>query len=144
MAFGWTLFVVPFLFVFSPGLLMKGPPLGIAVDFIAAVAGVWFVAAAMMGYSRRPLGLLARACYAITGVCIFLPADTFGAGRWINAAGVLMGIAIFVRERLARASASATATPVPSEGAGNVPAAGTKDHDAMLEKMGIRSTIEGA
>src|SRR5207244_6067816 len=32
MAFGWTLFVIPFLFVFSGTLLLKGDPLSIAVD----------------------------------------------------------------------------------------------------------------
>ena len=57
MAFGWTLFVVPFLFVYSPSLLLKGDPVTIAVDFVAAVAGVWLVAAAVMGYSVRPLAL---------------------------------------------------------------------------------------
>src|SRR4029079_4378437 len=34
MAFGWTLFVVPFLFVYSTTLLLRGPPLTIAIDFV--------------------------------------------------------------------------------------------------------------
>jgi len=38
MAFGWTLFVIPFLFVFSGTLLLKGDPLSIAVDLSLAVA----------------------------------------------------------------------------------------------------------
>src|SRR5207249_1285567 len=46
MAFGWTLFVIPFLFVFSGTLLLKGDPLSIAVDLSLAVAGVWFISAA--------------------------------------------------------------------------------------------------
>ena len=39
MAFGWTLFVVPFLFVYSTPLLMKGNPLIIILDVAAAAAG---------------------------------------------------------------------------------------------------------
>src|SRR5437879_10270638 len=60
MAFGWTLFVIPFLFVFSGTLLLKGDPLSIAVDVSLAIAGGWFISGAMMGYAARPLGFAAR------------------------------------------------------------------------------------
>src|SRR6266568_4578056 len=99
MAFGWTLFVIPFLFVFSGTLLLKGDPLSIAVDLSLAVAGVWFISAAMMGYAARPLGFAARACHGVTGLCLFMPANAFGAERWINAAGVGLAVALFVREK---------------------------------------------
>jgi len=99
MAFGWTLFVIPFLFVFSGTLLLKGDPLSIAVDLSLAVAGVWFISAAMMGYAARPLGFAARACHGVTGLCLFMPANAFGAGRWINAAGVGLAVALFAREK---------------------------------------------
>ena len=55
MAFGWTIFVIPFLFVYSGTLLLKGDPIFIAIDFVTAVAGVWFISAAVMGYSLRPI-----------------------------------------------------------------------------------------
>jgi len=99
MAFGWTLFVIPFLFAFSGTLLMKGDPVSIALDFLLACGGVWFISAAMMGYSARTLGWAARAYYAATGICIFMPSSAFGAGRWINAAGVLMAVALYVWEK---------------------------------------------
>src|SRR6266516_96531 len=99
MAFGWTLFVIPFLFVFSGTLLLKGDPLSIAVELSLAVAGVWCISAAMMGYAARPLGFAARACHGVTGLCLFMPANAFGAERWINAAGVGLAIALFVREK---------------------------------------------
>lgn len=102
MAFGWTLFVIPFLFVFSGTLLLKGDPVSIAVDIALAVAGIWFIAAAMMGYSVRPLGWTARLYYAVTGISIFMPADALGAGRWINAAGIGLAVALFFWEKAAR------------------------------------------
>jgi TRAP transporter 4TM/12TM fusion protein len=101
MAFGWTLFVIPFLFVFSGTLLLKGDPLSIALDLALAVGGVWFISAAMMGYAVRPLGLAARVSFAVTGLCLFMPAGAFGAGRWINVAGIGLAAAIFVREKAA-------------------------------------------
>jgi TRAP-type uncharacterized transport system fused permease subunit len=143
MAFGWTLFVVPFLFVFSPSLLLKGDPVTIAVDFVAAIAGVWLVAAAVMGYSVRPLGFGARLFYALTGICIFLPADTFGTGRWINLGGVVLAATLFGWEWLHRAERGPklAAAPVAATAAA---VAVSGDQSETLERMGIHGTIEGA
>src|SRR6266705_3054062 len=107
MAFGWTLFVIPFLFVFSGTLLLKGDPVAITVDIALAIAGIWFIAAAMMGYSVRPLGWTARVYHGVTGVGIFMPADAFGAGRWINAAGIVLAVALFFWEKITRRRAVA-------------------------------------
>jgi TRAP transporter 4TM/12TM fusion protein len=106
MAFGWTLFVIPFLFVFSLTLLMKGHPAAIALDFALAVAGVWFISAAMMGYSFRPLALGERLVYCVTGILTFMPANVLGAGRWLNLAGVALAIALFVHGRLRKPPAA--------------------------------------
>ncbi|MGH7035047.1 MAG: TRAP transporter permease, partial [Stellaceae bacterium] len=61
MRFGWTVFVIPFFFVFSGTLLLIGSPLAIVIDFVTAIFGVWFISAAMMGYSVRRLALSWRA-----------------------------------------------------------------------------------
>jgi TRAP transporter 4TM/12TM fusion protein len=107
MAFGWTLFVIPFLFVFSGTLLMRGDVFAIALDVALAIAGVWFISAAMMGYAARPLGLAARIAYCVAGMGIFWPANAFGAGRWINAAGIGVGVALIAWDRIARRRAVA-------------------------------------
>jgi len=107
MAFGWTLFVIPFLFVFSGTLLMKGDVFSIALDLTLAIAGVWFISAAMMGYAAGPLGLAARVLYCAAGVGIFWPANAFGAGRWINAAGVVLGVVLIARDKVVRRRAVA-------------------------------------
>jgi len=86
---------------------MKGDPLSIAADVILAVAGVWFISAAMMGHAARSLGWVARICYAVTGLCLFMPANAFGAGRWINAAGISLAVVMFAREKLVRRRAAA-------------------------------------
>ncbi len=102
MAFGWTLFVIPFLFVFSTTLLMKGDPASIVLDFALACVGVWFIAAAMMGYASRPMIFLERILYAAIGICIFMPAIAFGVGRWINLAGVVAAVSLYWWERRRR------------------------------------------
>ena len=65
----------------------------------ARIAGVWFISAAMMGYSVRPLGLAERLLYCVTGICTFMPANVLDAGRWFNVAGVTLAIALFLIAR---------------------------------------------
>jgi TRAP transporter 4TM/12TM fusion protein len=110
MAFGWTLFVIPFLFVFSGTLLLKGDALSIALDLALAVAGVWFISAAVMGYGLRPLGLAARALHCLAGVAIFMPSGAPG-GRWVNAAGVIFGVALLAWEKMSRGRSLAGSGP---------------------------------
>jgi TRAP-type uncharacterized transport system fused permease subunit len=109
MTFGWTVFVLPFLFVFSGTLLLVGDPWLIALDSATAVAGVWLISAATMGYSTHALGILSRLYYAAAGLLLMLPADSFDEARWCNTIGALMAIALFFWERrAARRSAAAT------------------------------------
>lgn len=100
MAFGWTIFVIPFLFVYSGTLLMKGDPWLIAADFVTAAAGVWFVAAAVMGYSIRHLGVVERLIHLVVGCALMLPIGAVEQGRWINIAGVILAIALLAWYRL--------------------------------------------
>ncbi len=99
MAFGWTIFVIPFLFVFSPGLLANASLAVIAIDSLAAVVGIWMISASIMGFSVRPLAVGARVAYGVAGVMVFLPSVIAGPGRWINMAGLLLAIGLYVRDR---------------------------------------------
>jgi TRAP transporter 4TM/12TM fusion protein len=101
--FGWTVFVIPFLFVFSTTLLMQGDPFMILVDFVAAVAGVWLGAAAVIGYSVRLLGAWTRLYYGAAGLFLLVPLYAFEAGRVVNIAGACMALALFFWERRRRA-----------------------------------------
>jgi len=102
MRLGWTVFVIPFLFVFSGTLLMQGNPASILIDFAAAVIGVWLVSAAMAGYSARLLGGVDRLLYGAAGLALLVPLEAFGAGRAVNIAGAALAVALFVRERARR------------------------------------------
>ena len=88
---------------------MQGSAAMIAVDFAAAVAGVWFFSAAIMGYSLRPLGVLARLYYGAAGIFFVIPIEAFHAGRWLNVAAVCMVAALFVWERYLSRRARAAA-----------------------------------
>jgi TRAP transporter 4TM/12TM fusion protein len=142
MAFGWTIFVIPFLFVYSGTLLLRGDPLFIVIDFVTAVAGVWLISAAVMGYSVRHLGWLDRLVYLIAGVCLIMPVGAFAAARWMNIAGGIIGLAVLVWERALRRRpaeppqpAAAPVSPVP-------PPTTAGEHRAVLDRLGIRGSGE--
>jgi len=107
MRFGWTAFVIPFMFVFSGTLLFKGSAIGVLIDFFAAIAGVWAVSAAMMGYGFRTMGWLVRILYAAAGVCLIIPFQAIEGGRMVNIIGAtllaVLVIAEFTTRRRARA-----------------------------------------
>jgi TRAP-type uncharacterized transport system fused permease subunit len=99
MTLGWTVFVLPFLFVFSSTLLLAGDPWFVALDVATAVAGVWLVSAGTIGYAGRALGWAARAYCALAGLFLMLPAQSFGAARWLNVAGAVMAIGLLLYEK---------------------------------------------
>jgi TRAP transporter 4TM/12TM fusion protein len=144
MAFGWTIFVIPFLFVYSGTLLLKGDPLFIALDTVTAVAAVWFVSAAVMGYSVRHLGLVDRLVYGLAGFFLLLPVGSFAEARWFNIAGAVMSVGLLLFERTRRRSEQPT-EPAAAPVAASTPAAAAPSATdrAFLDRMGVRGTGEG-
>ena len=65
----------------------------------AVSSAVWLVSAATIGYARAPLGWAARGYSAVAGLFLMLPAESFGAARWLNIAGAVMAIALLLRSR---------------------------------------------
>ncbi|MEO0359613.1 MAG: TRAP transporter fused permease subunit [Pseudomonadota bacterium] len=94
MRFGWTAYVVPFLFVATPALLMIGEPLEILRAVAAAVVGVWAVSAAFAGWLRGPLGPLGRVLIGLSGGALMLPPDVTGLALQFAGAALLAAVAL--------------------------------------------------
>jgi TRAP transporter 4TM/12TM fusion protein len=94
MRFGWTAFIIPFLFVFSGTLLGYGNPVLVLIDFIAAVWGVWLISGAMMGYALQPLSIAGRLLFGVAGLALLIPIEAVGGGRWINLFGAMLAVAL--------------------------------------------------
>ena len=54
--FGWSAYIVPFLFVSSPTLLMQGPIPDVVLAVGTAIMGVYLVSVAVAGFMTRPVG----------------------------------------------------------------------------------------
>ncbi len=105
--FGWSAFVVPVLFVFSPSLLLDGDPLTLVHDVGTAVIGVWMVSAGLIGYFRTNLSTLARAIIIVGGLALLIPAGMFPGAVFTDIAGVIFIGLLFGRDFIARWSTSA-------------------------------------
>ncbi len=107
--FGWTAFIVPVLFVYSPSLLLIGSTVSVVIAFVTAVFGVWLISCASVGYFGRPLGVPARLLFVATGLASLIPADAFPGGALLDIAGVIGGIAVMAYEFLAASRLRAAA-----------------------------------
>ena len=99
--FGWIAFVIPFLFVRAPALLLEGSLPQVAMAVVTALAGVWLICAAFAGYAVRALSTPMRAGFALAGLLLFIPAETMPHGEWADIAGLALGTILLAREVMA-------------------------------------------
>ncbi len=100
--FGWIAYIIPFLFVRAPSLLLEGTTFTIVTTFVTAVAGVWMICAAFAGYCTRPITLPVRLGFALAGLLLFIPAKAMPHGELTDAAGIAIGGVLLARELFAR------------------------------------------
>ncbi len=111
MRMGWVAYIIPFLFVLSPSLLMIGEPWKILLNVCTASAGVYIASVAVVGYFTRPLGYALRALLGIAGLAAVFPDTAIGAGGMIDLAGILLGSGILAREYLTTRQLGVRGTP---------------------------------
>jgi TRAP transporter 4TM/12TM fusion protein len=96
--FGWSAYVVPFLFVLSPTLLLIGPADAVALAIVTATLGIWLASIGVVGYFMRPLGIPLRALFGFAGIMALIPAGAFPGAVWTDIIGALLGAVLIARE----------------------------------------------
>jgi TRAP-type uncharacterized transport system fused permease subunit len=95
---GWPAFVVPFLFAWSPTLLLRGSPLDVAISVVTAAGGVWLASAGLIGYLFKELTALKRAGFGAAALLMLLPNDAFAGVLWLELAGLAAGALLIASE----------------------------------------------
>ena len=141
MAFGWTIFVIPFPFVYSRTLLLKGDPALHRHRF--RDGDRWRVVhlgrrdGLFAATSAGSIGLRTR----VVGIWLIVPVGAFAAARWMNIAGAIMAVALLIYERMMqRAEPQPAPAPVAAAPAAPTTAA---DQRALLDRLGIKGSGEG-
>jgi TRAP transporter 4TM/12TM fusion protein len=92
MRFGWTAFVVPFLFVASPSLILIGRPFAVVEAVVTAFLGVWLASIGFAGYFVRAIGWPQRLLFIASGILALIPAGAFHGGVSTDIAGAGIGV----------------------------------------------------
>lgn len=90
MALGLVAFIVPYMFVGAPGLLMQGVWYTILLNFATAVIGVFMLASGIQGYWKTNMSWLAR-FLCIVGSVLFLD-----GGIVTDLCGMVIAVIVFL------------------------------------------------
>jgi TRAP transporter 4TM/12TM fusion protein len=96
--FGWSAYIVPFLFVFSPTLLMHGNAAIVILDLATATMGIYLACAAITGFVTRPVGIPLRLALGLAGIALILPTGIFQGAAWVNIAGFVIGLILIASQ----------------------------------------------
>lgn len=91
---GLATFIVPFMFYFSPVLLMKGAGFDIAQATVTAAIGVWFLAGATEGWFGGRLAMPFRIVLGAAALALIHP------GTITDLIGLAVGLPIYGAQRL--------------------------------------------
>jgi len=99
---GWSTFILPFLFVLTPSLLMAGPGHLIVWNFVRILFALFLGTAGIVGYALAPIGLPMRLVYGGISCLVALPPESFHGGYTVNFIGIAAGIALLLIDHLRR------------------------------------------
>lgn len=101
--FGWIAFILPFAFVYHPGLLMQGSAFQVVEAVMFALIAVPLVTAAMLGYGVRRIGPAERLLAGGLGFMCILPTggvEWLVIATWASGAAGLAAIVWHCRQRV--------------------------------------------
>ena len=105
--FSWAAYIVPFLFVFSPTLLLQSPSIGATMLAITtAIIGVWIVSAGMVGYLLGHVGMIERIALVAAGIALLIPSEIGTWAAWSDVIGMVVAAVLAGRRYLAHKNAS--------------------------------------
>ena len=107
---GWAKYVVPFMFVLSPTLIMVGATASIVYDSVTAFFGVYLVSVAIVGFFKNNLHPLQRFGALIGGAAAIVPDFHFGffLPGFLSGLGCIIGVLVLVSDWLLHRRATAS------------------------------------
>lgn len=73
MKMGVVAYVLPFLVVYTPALLLQGTPVQVALGTLVSTAGLFFIVTGVQGWFLRPQGLVPRCLWLLAGIVLIMP-----------------------------------------------------------------------
>ncbi|MDI7259325.1 MAG: TRAP transporter permease [Thermodesulfobacteriota bacterium] len=93
MKIGATGFIVPFMFIYGPSLLLIGSPVSIILTVLSASIGVILLSAGLMGWFLKKATLLERGMLVVAAICLIKP------GLYTDAMGLILLILVILSQK---------------------------------------------
>lgn len=94
----WCAYFIPFLFAYSPELILRGDPTSIAVRLALALLGIFMGTLAVVGYFQARIAWPTRAAYGVIALMLLVQPRMFNIAVWVNAAGTVLALAAIAFE----------------------------------------------
>ena len=100
MRIGWTAYFIPFVFVYEPGLLLRGDISKIIIIIIIATAGVYSVTSGLSGWFLGKIDFARRTLLVLGGLALLFPAHTTTFGLTLNVFGGIVFVVLLIEALL--------------------------------------------
>ncbi|WP_371158008.1 TRAP transporter permease [Jannaschia sp. 2305UL9-9] len=95
-------YIVPFVFVVDPGLLLIGAPAIIVLNIVSALMGLGAISVGLVGHARGPVPPVLRGAMIVLGVGSFMPDPMISIAAMLAVAAML-GVLLMRKEKAAKA-----------------------------------------
>jgi TRAP transporter 4TM/12TM fusion protein len=98
MRLSWCSYFIPFMFAYSPELVMNGAPLDIILRLSVTVLGIFIGTLAVIGYFQASVPIPNRIVYAVIAIMLLVQSNMFDGAVWVNIVGVFAAAGAITRE----------------------------------------------
>ena len=98
MRVGWCAYFLPFMFVYTPALIMNDSAPSIVVHLVLALLGIFMGTVAVVGYCFAHVPWSLRIAYGVIGLALLVQPMMFDGANWVIGAGFVFALAALVRE----------------------------------------------
>jgi TRAP transporter 4TM/12TM fusion protein len=108
MRIGWCAYFLPFMFAYTPALIMNDSVPAILVHLVLALLGVFMGTAGVVGHCIGRLNWPSRVGYCLIGLALLVQPTMFDGATWVIGLGCLLALLALARETwLVKAEAKA-------------------------------------
>ena len=102
----WCAYFLPFLFAYSPELIMRGSAAAVVLAVGVTLVGVFMGTVAVVGFLTARVPVAYRVAYGLVALMLLVQPAMFAGAVWLNIAGIVCAAAAVARE-IARGRAPA-------------------------------------
>jgi TRAP transporter 4TM/12TM fusion protein len=98
MRIGWCAYFLPFMFVYTPALIMNDGPLLVVLHLALSLLGIFIGTVAVVGYCVGPVSWPFRIAYALIGLSLLVQPRMFDGAWYVIGTGAVLAVLAVGRE----------------------------------------------